>query len=221
MRRHRKSGRVLYGVPPHPVLLPEGRRIPELSSMENSRDPSPLGERAGVRGSLQQLAQLDWYRSWGDMKAAYKILAVLIACALAGFAAAFYAGSVSSAPAPSTVGSPPPDLPVEAVSFESGSGSRLSGWFLRGQPHRGGVLLMHGIRANRLEMLGRARMLHGNGFSVLLFDFQAHGESPGQYLTFGFLVSRRKGGFRFLAAKATRRARWRQWACPWGVPRRS
>ena len=64
-----------------------------------------------MRGSLQQLAQLDWYRCGGDMKAAYKILAVLIACALAGFAAAFYAGSVSSAPAPSTVGSPPPDLP--------------------------------------------------------------------------------------------------------------
>ncbi len=134
-----------------------------------------------------------------DMKAAYKILAVLIACALAGFAAAFYAGSVSSAPAPSTVGDPPPDLPVEAVSFESGSGSRLSGWFLRGQPHRGGVLLMHGIRANRLEMLGRARMLHGNGFSVLLFDFQAHGESPGQYLTFGFLESRdARAAFDFL-----------------------
>ena len=152
-----------------------------------------------------------------DMKAAYKILAVLIACAMAGFAAAFYAGSVSSAPAPSTVGSPPPDLPVEAVSFESGSGSRLSGWFLRGQPHRGGVLLMHGIRANRLEMLGRARMLHGNGFSVLLFDFQAHGESPGQYLTFGFFeFARRKGGFRFFAAKAARRARWHRGHVPGG-----
>lgn len=134
-----------------------------------------------------------------DMKAAYKILAVLIACAMAGFAGAFYAGSVSSAPAPSTVGSPPPDLPVEAVSFESGSGSRLSGWFLRGQPHRGGVVLMHGIRANRLEMLGRARMLHGNGFSVLLFDFQAHGESPGQYLTFGFFELRdARAAFDFL-----------------------
>ena len=124
------------------------------------------------------------------MKAAYIILAVLIAGGMAGFACLFQAGSVASAPAPATVGNPPPDLPAEAVSFESGSGSRLAGWLVQGQPRRGGVLLMHGIRANRLEMLGRARMLHAQGFAVLLFDFQAHGESPGRYLTFGYLESR-------------------------------
>jgi uncharacterized protein len=124
------------------------------------------------------------------MKAAYIILAVLIAGGMASLACLFYAGSVASAPAPATVGNPPPDLPAEAVSFGSGSGSRLAGWFVPGQPRRGGVLLMHGIRANRLEMLGRARMLHAQGFSVLLFDFQAHGESPGRYLTFGYLESR-------------------------------
>ncbi len=100
------------------------------------------------------------------------------------------------------VNPPPPDLSVEAVSFESGSGSRLSGWFVQGQPHRGGVLLMHGIRANRLEMLGRARMLRAAGFSVLLFDFQAHGESPGRNITFGFLEFRdARAAFDFLRQK--------------------
>ena len=39
-------------------------------------------------------------------------------------------------------------------------------------------------------MLGRARMLNAQGFAVLLFDFQAHGESPGRYLTFGYLELR-------------------------------
>jgi fermentation-respiration switch protein FrsA (DUF1100 family) len=136
------------------------------------------------------------------MKAAYKILAVLTAFAMAGLAGAYYAGTILSAPAPSAIGEPPADLPVEAVSFESGSGSRLAGWFVRGQPHHGGVLLMHGIRANRLEMLDRARMLHNNGFSVLLFDFQAHGESPGEHITFGFLESRdAKAAFSFLHEK--------------------
>lgn len=46
---------------------------------------------------------------------------------------------------------------------------------------------MHGVHANRLSMIGRARMLHGAGFSVLLFDFQAHGESTGKRITFGHL----------------------------------
>ncbi len=48
------------------------------------------------------------------MKAAYKILAVLIAGGMASLACLFHAGSVASAPAPATVGNPPPDLPAEA-----------------------------------------------------------------------------------------------------------
>ncbi len=137
-----------------------------------------------------------------DMKAAYKILAVLTVCAVSGLIGVYYAGTVFSAAAQSPIGERPADPPVEAVSFESASGTRLSGWFVQGQPHRGGVLLMHGIRANRLEMLSRARMLHANGFSVLLFDFQAHGESPGPYITFGFLESRdARAAFDFLRQK--------------------
>jgi len=46
---------------------------------------------------------------------------------------------------------------------------------------------MHGVRANRMSMVERARILHASGFSVLLFDFQAHGESPGKRITFGYL----------------------------------
>ena len=52
------------------------------------------------------------------------------------------------------------------------------------------MILMHGVRANRLAMLGRGRFLNSNGFTVLLFDFQAHGESEGKHITFGYLESR-------------------------------
>jgi fermentation-respiration switch protein FrsA (DUF1100 family) len=36
-------------------------------------------------------------------------------------------------------------------------------------------------------MLGRAEFLNRAGYSVLLFDAQAHGESPGDRITFGYL----------------------------------
>lgn len=49
---------------------------------------------------------------------------------------------------------------------------------------------MHSVRANRRSMLDRAGFLSQAGYSVLLFDFQAHGESPGEHLTFGWLESR-------------------------------
>ena len=152
------------------------------------------------------------------MKAAYKILAVLIAAGMAGFACLFYAGSLASAPAPATIGNPPPDLPAEAVSFESGSGNRLAGWFIPGEPRHGGVLLMHGIRANRLEMLCRARMLHAKGFSVLLFDFQAHGESPGRYLTFGYLESATRGRPSISRGRSCLASASASWACRWEEP---
>jgi len=99
-------------------------------------------------------------------------------------------GTIASAPSPAVIGAPPADLPVEAVTIPSGSGSRLSGWFVPGAPHGGAVLLMHGVRANRLEMLDRARLLHREGFAGLLFDFQAHGESPGAAITFGYLEAK-------------------------------
>ena len=88
-------------------------------------------------------------------------------------------------PAQHEVGPPPLDLPIRPVSIPSQSGSNLRGWFVPGRPGAGAILLMHEIRANRLAMLDRARFLHRAGYSVFLFDFQAHGESPGNHVTFG------------------------------------
>src|SRR5262245_8249249 len=116
----------------------------------------------------------------------------------------YLVGSVASAPARASIGAPPSDLPIEPVTIESASGSRLSGWFVAGQPRIGAILLMHGIRANRLDMLGRAKFLSRHGFPVLLFDFQAHGESSGRYITFGHLEGRNaRAAFDFLKRKAS------------------
>ena len=70
----------------------------------------------------------------------------------------------------------------------SASGSLLQGWWVAGcRPFGGVVVLMHGIRADRLLLVQRGRVLHDHGFSVLLFDLQAHGESTGRRITFGKL----------------------------------
>ena len=44
--------------PPHPVLLPKGRRNAGIPAEAHSRVPSPLGERDGVRGDL--VNPVDW-----------------------------------------------------------------------------------------------------------------------------------------------------------------
>jgi fermentation-respiration switch protein FrsA (DUF1100 family) len=99
----------------------------------------------------------------------------------------YLAGSKLSAPALRSISSHGIDLPVRNVSFANASGTTIRGWYLAGQGGRGGIVLMHGVRGSRLDMLGRAKFLHEAGYSVLLFDFQAHGESAGERITFGYL----------------------------------
>jgi fermentation-respiration switch protein FrsA (DUF1100 family) len=50
-------------------------------------------------------------------------------------------------------------------------------------------VLAHGVRSDRSQMVERAAFLRDAGYGVLLFDSQAHGESPGQRVTFGYSES--------------------------------
>ena len=127
---------------------------------------------------------------------------IIVLLAAIGVGCAWLAGNIAAAPARAVIGPPPPDIALEPVAFNSGSGRRLAGWFGQGREGAGSVILMHGIRANRLEMLDRARFLSTAGFSVLLFDFQAHGESTGEYMSFGHLEARdARAAFDFLRTK--------------------
>jgi alpha-beta hydrolase superfamily lysophospholipase len=111
-------------------------------------------------------------------------------------------GFVLTRPWPARTGPPPADLDLEDVSIESGSGSRLSGWFGAGEEGRGAVLLVHGHMESRLRMVSRARFLRREGYGVLLVDLQAHGESPGERVTFGKLETLdAEAALRWLAAR--------------------
>jgi fermentation-respiration switch protein FrsA (DUF1100 family) len=90
-----------------------------------------------------------------------------------------------ASPSHSSVAAPPAPLVADNVVFASASGSQIHAWLMRGRAGGGSVLLLHGVGENRTSMLGRARFLHDEGFTVLAPDFQAHGESPGDHVTFG------------------------------------
>jgi fermentation-respiration switch protein FrsA (DUF1100 family) len=109
---------------------------------------------------------------------------VFFCCAVWG------AGSFLSRPANHSVGALPAPLQGRDVEFESGSGSKLRGWLIPGRKGAGAVVLAHGFRCDRRQMLGRASFLSEAGYGALLFDFQAHGESPGKQITIGHLESR-------------------------------
>ena len=81
-------------------------------------------------------------------------------------------------------------LRLEMVEFPSSSGATIKGWLVPAKNPEGVVILMHGVHADRTTMLNRVRFLREAGYSLLLFDFQAHGESQGRHITFGYLESR-------------------------------
>lgn len=95
------------------------------------------------------------------------------------------AGEALSRSAHRAIGSPPSDLPIESVELRTVANEALSGWLVRGRTGLGAVLLLHGVRADRREMIGRARFLNHLGYSVFLIDLPAHGESVDTRISYG------------------------------------
>jgi len=111
------------------------------------------------------------------------LILVTIICAVS-------VGWLLAHPVQTAIGNPPADLNAEPVTFASDSGATVHGWWCPTQNANGVVLLLPGIRANRLSMVERARFLRRAGYSVLLIDFQATGETTGDHITFGWKESR-------------------------------
>jgi pimeloyl-ACP methyl ester carboxylesterase len=113
-----------------------------------------------------------------------RIIAIVVAV-LAVPASVLVAGEVLGHSAHKLVGQPPSDLHAASVELHSAAGQTVSGWMVRGTPGAGAVLLLHGVRADRRDMVGRAQFLKRLGYSVLLIDLPAHGESAGEHITYG------------------------------------
>jgi hypothetical protein len=80
------------------------------------------------------------------------------------------------------------DADLSDVSITTPDHATLRAWLIH--PHRSNgdaVLLLHGLGDNRLGMLGYAQLLLAHGFTVLLPDARAHGQSDGPLATYGLL----------------------------------
>lgn len=108
--------------------------------------------------------------------------AVLLAAAVAALG---LAGEQLSRPALRAIGTAPAGVVAETVALKAASGQTVAGWWIPGQPGAGAVLLLHGVRGDRREMLGRAEFLSRLGYALLLIDLPAHGESVAEHITYG------------------------------------
>lgn len=115
-------------------------------------------------------------------------LVLCAALAIASVGLVFHAGTVLTRPALHAIGAPP-DATWTAVEIETAAGRSVHGWYGQGT-EPGAVLLLHGVREDRRTMLRCAELARAAGWSALLIDLQAHGESEGERITLGILEAR-------------------------------
>lgn len=78
-------------------------------------------------------------------------------------------------------------LAFEPFSVKA-DGLTLSGWYIptkNDDPTKPIVLLTHGIGANKQNFLDYVYMVYGMGYSSVIFDFRAHGDSDGFWTSIG------------------------------------
>jgi pimeloyl-ACP methyl ester carboxylesterase len=80
------------------------------------------------------------------------------------------------------------DATLKDVSITTSDGAQLKAWNIQPAHANGNtVLLLHGLGDNRLGMTGYAELFLSHGYSVLMPDARAHGNSGGRIATYGFL----------------------------------
>ena len=131
--------------------------------------------------SLTVTRRRSWFR---------RLIWLSLVIAILSYLALVVLAKILTTPAPTLVGAAPNDLPVEDVTIAIPDLPPVHGWVASNDNAQGVVLLLHPVRANRTSMLGRARFLRDAGFIVALIDLQAHGESKGEAITFGWREAR-------------------------------
>lgn len=125
-----------------------------------------------------------------------------LAAASLALAAVLAVGEVLTRPVRSSAPPAPAGLNPAPIVVPGPDGA-VRGWHLPGTPGRGLVVLLHGLRGSRLQMLARARFLQQAGYGAVLVDLPAHGDSEGARITFG---ARESGAVRALMRHV--RATW-------------
>ncbi len=87
-----------------------------------------------------------------------------------------------------------PSRPFEVIHFEASDGTPLTGWWIAtssppseadGRWGKETLLICHGLAANKQNHLLLGEFALPHGYNLFIFDFRAHGESGGQFTTFG------------------------------------
>jgi alpha-beta hydrolase superfamily lysophospholipase len=78
-----------------------------------------------------------------------------------------------------------PAQPYEVVTMQTSNELKIEAWLIKKDSSLGTVIMFHGHMGNKGAMLPEASMFYAMGYSVMLVDFRAHGNSEGSASTIG------------------------------------
>lgn len=74
---------------------------------------------------------------------------------------------------------------IECLSFNTEDDETISAWFIDNNSDKA-IILLSGIKGNRLSQIERAKFYLNNNFSVLMPDLRGTGKSSGEIISFGW-----------------------------------
>jgi alpha-beta hydrolase superfamily lysophospholipase len=121
----------------------------------------------------------------GEIKTVRRAFAILIVLAILAWLLLPVARAYSLVSAHHSDSSAPADLGVADVTFDSTDGTPIRAWLALAKVGAPAVVLVHGFKTSRAEMLPWARFLHGAGYNALLLDLRGAGRSGGGTIGLG------------------------------------
>jgi alpha-beta hydrolase superfamily lysophospholipase len=126
----------------------------------------------------------------GEIKAVRRVVALLIVLAILGWLLIPVVRAYSLVSAQHSEPGVPADLGVADVTFESTDGTPIRAWLALAKAGAPAVVLIHGFKTSRAEMLPWARFLHDAGYNALLLDLRGAGRSGGATIGLGATETR-------------------------------
>ena len=78
-------------------------------------------------------------------------------------------------------------LIYEDLNVIADGGIKLNGWLVKaGQKSRGTIIYLHGVGDCKMDGIRFTKLMHENNYNVFLYDSRRHGESDGEFCTYGF-----------------------------------
>lgn len=78
-------------------------------------------------------------------------------------------------------------LPWEEINVTVAPEFKLNCWLIKATaPVRGTIVYLHGLADCKLDGLRLAKLLHDRHYNVMLFDSRRHGDSDGEFCTYGY-----------------------------------